>query len=167
MSSLWLEEARAGITATWTQQRPNLPFLSKMKTVSRFYRDFCKKKALSLRAEESTARSNFEAASLQLNNSPNDLLLQQQHSLARQSLQTIETRKLEGKRLRSRIRWKFQGDMIFAEFFKAVWEKSTSTAFTGLKDPAHNLVTDSREIRCLTSAFFRSLYAGEAATPEH
>jgi hypothetical protein len=36
----------------------------KMKVVSQFYRTFCKRKVHSLRAKESTAHSNFKAASL-------------------------------------------------------------------------------------------------------
>jgi hypothetical protein len=45
MNSLWLEDAREGITATWNHLRPNMPFLNKMKKISQFYRSFCKRKA--------------------------------------------------------------------------------------------------------------------------
>jgi hypothetical protein len=164
---LWLEEARLGIEATWHQLRPGLPFLTKLKAISRFYRNFCKKKALLFRAKEAAARHSFEAASLQLNLSPGDPQLQQQHGLMCQTLQNIESRKVEGQRLRSRIRWKFKGDMISTEFFKVVREKSTATAITGITDPSGAMVTNSSGINRLTSTFFRTLYASEGESPEH
>jgi hypothetical protein len=167
MSSQWLEEAREGIIAAWHQCRLDAPFLSKLKAVSKFYRNFCKRKAHLLRAEEATAHRNFEAASLQLNLSPGDPLQQQRHGHLRQALQNLESRKVEGKRIRSRIRWNFKGDRLSTEFFKAVREKSTATALTGIKDPAGTLVADSCGLSRLTSTFFQSLYTSEVDTPEH
>lgn len=129
--------------------------------------NFCKKKALLFWAEEIAACHSFEATSLQLNLSPGDLQLQQQYGLMRQTLQNIESCKVEGQCLRSRIRWKFKDDMISAEFFKAVREKSTATAITSITDSSGTMVTNSSGISRLTSAFFRTLYASEGELPKH
>jgi hypothetical protein len=79
MNSLWLEDSWEGIKATWNHLRPDLLFLTKMKKISQFYRSYCKRKAQSFRAEETAARHHLVEFTLQLNNSPDDPLIQQHH----------------------------------------------------------------------------------------
>jgi hypothetical protein len=49
--------------------------------------------------------------------------------------------------------------MVSAEFFKAVREKSTSTAITGLQDTNGSRITDPGGINRISLAFYRALYS--------
>jgi hypothetical protein len=54
----------------------------------------------------------------------------------------VEDRKVESKKIRTRVRWKLKGDMVSKEFFRAVKEKSASIAITGLHNKDGVLVKE-------------------------
>lgn len=132
MNDVWLDKARPEIEQAWYGSLVSTPFFSKLKAVSRAYRSYCRRKALDMRVEEDRACNELSFATQGLQASPNDPSSQGRHGSARLRLQDIKTRKVAGKRIRARIRWKFRGDMISSEFFKAFREKPAGSTITGL-----------------------------------
>jgi hypothetical protein len=159
MSSHWLGEARSSLEKVWRQMPARASFFSEMKAITRTYRNFYKKKAQEARAEESALRKQLELSTTALQESPNDLDIQRRHSLTRQQLQALESRKVRGKQIRARIRWKVKGGSPSVEFFWAVREKAASTAITGLRDSTGTIQSDPTGLGRVCSEYFRNLYA--------
>jgi hypothetical protein len=88
-----------------------------MKAIARAYRSFYKQKVQEARAEECELRKQLELSTSVLQEAPNDQEIQYRHSLVHQQLQNLESRKVQGKQIRSHIRWKVKGDSPSAEFF--------------------------------------------------
>ena len=76
----------------------------------------------------------MESANARLQSSPIDPAAQQHHGNCRSILQSVKNKLMEGRKVRSRIRWKHKGDMVSAEFFKAVQDRSSSTIINCLKN---------------------------------
>jgi hypothetical protein len=60
---------------TWRQHRPTAPYRIKTKGVTRAYKEFYKRAVVG-RAEESTARQQFEAETIELHDEPDNLEVQ-------------------------------------------------------------------------------------------
>jgi len=125
-----------------------------MKAVSRAYRSFCHWKTLDFRAEEDGARKDLSKATIALQANLDDHLVQNSYGATRLYLQDVETRKVVGQRIRVRIRWKLRGDMVSAEFFKAIREKPASSAITSLRNSLGVIVDDSKEMSKVCSEFY-------------
>jgi len=102
MSVHWLEAAKPMIENIWYKASPSASFYSKLKSISKVYKAFCQRKAQHFRAEEEPARS----ASTNLQAQSENPELQSQHGSARLHLQDVESKKVAGQCIRSRLRWK-------------------------------------------------------------
>lgn len=110
-----------------------LPFYGKIKKCVRFYKEFCVQKAKENRAEEDMWRKRLERAVITLQATPEDAAAQASLLEASSFLRQVEERKLEGQRLRSRIKWKQKGDQGLREFFQAHTARSTASHITALE----------------------------------
>jgi hypothetical protein len=57
MNKAWLDKVKADITQIWRAQPEGAPFFSKLRQVTKFYKDYCKGKAASFREEELQAHA--------------------------------------------------------------------------------------------------------------
>lgn len=60
MNTVWLDEAEGDITQIWMSLPPQKSFFSKLRQITRFYKEICKKKVASFREEELSARRELE-----------------------------------------------------------------------------------------------------------
>jgi hypothetical protein len=100
----------------------------------------------------------LEKATASLQEDPENQAFQQRHGDLRIKPQQVEDRKVEGKKIRTRIRWKLKGDMVSKEFFKAIKEKSASTAITGLRNKDGVLVKDRAGLEAICQEYYADLY---------
>jgi hypothetical protein len=119
------------------------------------------------RASELQLRTQLEQATSKLEIQPDCALRQERHSSLRSSLQQFETRKLEGIRLRSKIRWNMKGDRVTKEFFRGVKEKAASSTITSLRGLDGARITDQAGLREFCHDFYRDLYAVGPHTEAH
>jgi hypothetical protein len=110
MSSFYLAKAKEEIERIWKVQVANTPFFKKIKAMIHFYKNFCKQKAQQNRATEASLRMQLAQVTRDLDDTPYCPTIQQQQGKLEEQLQTCETRKVVGQRLRSRLRWNFKGD---------------------------------------------------------
>jgi hypothetical protein len=68
-----------------------------------------------------------------------------------------------GKMIRTRIRWRLQGDMVSKAFFLVVKERPASVAITELHDANKTLHHDSHQIERICTKFYSNLYKA----PDH
>jgi len=147
MSSYWLDAAKHHIEHAWYGSSPSSHFFTKLKNISRSYRAFCQCMAHEMRAKEDAAKKRFFQASELLQAHPDDPTYQHQQGSARVHLQEVESVKVAGKHVRAKIRWKIYGDHMTSEFFKAIQEKSASSAITGLLNSQGLLIEEPDGIR--------------------
>jgi hypothetical protein len=62
MSTYWLEEAKQELKELWLAQPRTQSFFSKIRTNTRYYKNFCKEKARAAREEEHALREQLEQA---------------------------------------------------------------------------------------------------------
>lgn len=134
MSEAWLDEAAPEITRLWQAAAPGSSFFSKMRRIIRYYKGFCKSKAQANRAGEDGLIRKLEVATREAQDSPDDMGLTAKRGECRIRLEEFQSRKIAGRRIRARIRWKHRGDHISKEFFAAVRERGATTSITALKD---------------------------------
>jgi hypothetical protein len=72
---------------------------------------------------------------------------------------------IAGRRTCSKVKWKFNRDMISSEFFQAVREKSIATSIMALKDPQGTLLSDPVGLSGLCSDFYSRLYSAAPNGP--
>jgi len=167
MSDQWLDAARPVIEKAWYGSAPNASFFQKMEAISRVYQSFCRHKAMDYKAEEEDARKQLSSTSVALQANPNDPLVQDSHGKVRFHLQEIETRKVAGRRIRARIRWKLRGDLVSSEFFKALREKPASSAITCLRNSQGEEVKDQDGLKQICSDFYSKLYTAEPESSDN
>ena len=77
-----------------------------------------------------------------LDTTPQDHNAQEVQGCLSHLIKEIEDRKINGKRIWSRVQWKWQGDLISKEFFQAVRERPQLATITSLKDEAGYVTQD-------------------------
>jgi hypothetical protein len=103
-------------------------------------------------------RDQLEKATASLQEDPENQAFQQQHKDLRIKLQQVEDRKVEGKKIRTHVRWKLKGNMVSKEFFRAVKEKFASTAITSLRNKDGVLVKDRAGLEAIRQEYYADLY---------
>ena len=82
-------------------------------------------------------------------------------------LLSFESRRVEGQRLRSRLKWRDKGDSMSREFFKAVQEKSTKTSIVELRSTSGDPITQQKEIEQACVDFYKDLYTASARNEQN
>jgi len=78
----------------------------------------------------------------------------------------MEMRKIEGRKIQSRARWRLFGDKLSANFFNAVKEAPNTSSITELRDSQGILHHDRSMIELLCTEFYTKLYTTESVTAE-
>jgi hypothetical protein len=123
MNSAYLKESKKDLQQVWKSRPPQAPFFSKIRAVIRYYKILCRDKAKGFREQEEKLRQQLHSATQELQTDPTDLVLQEQHGLLLHQVKDVEERAARGKRIRSRVRWMLNGDVVNCKFFQAVQEK--------------------------------------------
>ena len=149
----------------WEANR-NLAFFGKVRRCVKFYKTFCKKWAEELKREEGSLRRQVEnvAASLQVD--PSSQSWQAEMATAADRLKTFEKRKIEGLRLRSRLKWKEVGDQCskeFFQFFQSHRARSNASHITELKDEHGQTHISQAVMVQICSNYYQKLYTAREA----
>jgi hypothetical protein len=149
MNNSLLEEAKPALIRLWHAQAPGAAFFTKIRVLVRYFKKFCRDKAQEYRAEETQLRHDLIAATVLLQASPLDPVIQDQHGTLKNALRCLEDRKVNGAKVRSRVSWKLRGDAATKEFFAAVRERPHSTTIAAFNDTHGNTITDRTGIQSL------------------
>jgi hypothetical protein len=90
---------------------------------------------------------------------------QGQLALCTDELQRFDSRKAEGQRLRSKIKWKKVGDKCSKEFFQANRERSTASHITELADKHGQIHTSQDTLQHICQDYYSILYTARTETP--
>ena len=167
MSALYLKDefVKRNIQGIWAGN-PRLSFYGKLRRSVKFYKEFCIRKAQENRAKEADRRTKLDQAVTILQAAPGDPLAQAALLEAFDYLSQVEARKLEGQRLRSRLKWKQKGDQCTKEFFKAHKARSSASHITALEDISGQVHTNQSAIGEICQANYQRLYLARVATAE-
>jgi hypothetical protein len=167
MNSSLLDEAFVEYSDRWKVQPVNAPFFTKMRSVLKYYREFCKGRAAALRADEDTLKQELEAATFFFQQHEVEHAAQTRRGEACTSLEQFQARRIAGRKARSRLRWKLKGDMISREFFLATKERPQTATIGSLRNKEGEKVSVRRRLEHLVTSFYAKLYTAPAESPEH
>jgi hypothetical protein len=134
--------------------------------VAGLYHKFCKEKADLLWQDEASLKIQVEAASQNLQLYPEDPGRQARYGHLWDSLQALEERKVVGKRIRARTKWRLRGDMVSKAFFLAVKEKPAWAAITELQDANGVFHHDRPQLDRICTKFYSKLYKEPEPSPD-
>ena len=123
MNILHLDDINQDLIQLWQDQSRNMPFFRKIHVLTKYYSEYYKEQAQKFREEESNAIEQLKLANDRLQEQSLNLERQQEQGHLQSVLHSIKMKVIVGKQIRSRICWKLRGDMVLAEFFKAVQER--------------------------------------------
>ena len=109
-------------------------FVSKIRYISKVYRQISKKIARGNKREELDIRANLKIVVTNLHEDIYNADKQGEVNELRQTSYGIETKNARGAAIRARVKWQKLGDKCSAEFFKSVWQKNPNALITELKD---------------------------------
>ena len=121
------------LSECWNKLLGDTSFFSKIRYISRMYRQESKKIARGNKREELDTRANLEIAVANLHEDIYNADKQREVNVMRQVLDGIETRKTRGAAIKARVKWQKLGDKCSAKFFKSVWQKNPNALMTELK----------------------------------
>lgn len=109
ISAHYFKEAEPEIRRLWLEAPVGSSFFSKMRKVTRAYRQFCKQKAASFRTEEDRMKMELDTATGNMQSHPEDENLTARRGSIRIAFAAFQSQKVAGRRIRSRIRWRAKG----------------------------------------------------------
>lgn len=167
MSSRWFKAAAPEIKRLWRDARTQLSFFANMGKITRFYCGYCKRKAAEYRADEDSLTEALKEATRDALASPIDVDLLQRRSDCRLQLEDYQTRKIAGKRVRTRLRWKAKGDLVSREFFLAVRDRGATAPITARRNSNGDRITDRAGMETLVLEYYSKLYSTAKLSPQH
>jgi hypothetical protein len=111
-----------------------LPFFGQLRRCVKFYKESSILKAREWKQAGASIRQQFEVEMVALQANPADAEVQATLSKHTNSLQVFKTQKVEGQRLRSRLKWNQFGNIASKEFYRATKERSCALQITKLED---------------------------------
>ena len=168
MNASYLKEADVQnlIRRTWAGSG-RLPFFGRIRRCVKKYKEYCIRRAKEGKIEEQHWRQRLEQAVTQLHTSSTTSELQDELSRAASFLGEVEKRKVEGLRLRSRIKWKQHGDRGRSkEFFQAHRQRSSTAQITVLDDVDGVSHTDQPDLERICQAYYQKLYTDRVESEE-
>ena len=133
-------------------------FFSKIRYISRIYRQVSKKIARENKNEELDTRANLEIVVANLHEDIYNTYKQKKINDLRQTLDGTETRKARGTAIRARMKWQKVGDKCSAEFFKFVRQKNPNVLMTEFKDNHGRIFTRQEDLENICYKFYNKLY---------
>lgn len=167
MNSAFLKEAdvKAKIHEIWTKQA-SLPFYGKLRRCIKFYKEYCIAMAKARKENDVLLRQQMEKATVVLQAWSDDQAAQAEVARVEQQLKGLDKWKLEGQRLRSRLKWKNRGDECSQEFFQAHSATSATSQITKLEDKSGVTRTSQRELGSICQLYYKLLYQARPPTSE-
>ena len=165
MNTYYLQhaEVKRAVERIWSgEQSESNKFLTRMRKFSRFYRTFCKHQVTESRKLKLEARADLAEAQGSFQEDPQNMEAQLLLVRRQAHLLTFETRKAEGKTLRSRLKWKSKGDTMSHKFFNVVKERSPRITITELTNPGGASLTRHKDIEETYLSFYKELYSAPA-----
>ena len=170
MNTAYLQhnKVKQEVTRIWTEDRSvQSTFFTRTRKFVRFYKQYCRNQAAVSRREEQVAKDSLAAAQATLQVDPQNaaaqLTLAQRHA----QLLSFEAKKVEGCRLRARLKWKAKGDTMSREFFQAVRGKSPKTPIAELMSPNGEPITQQKDIERACVTFYKELYKAPERGEQH
>ena len=159
MNASILTEAKVQENIKWIwEANNNLTFFGKIRRCVKFYKSFYVKRAQDRKREEDELRRKVESIAAALQLDPSRHSWQHELALASEHLQKFGKWKVEGQRLRSRLKWKEVGDQCSREFFQAHRVRSNASHITELKDVHGQLHTSQVAMAQICSDYYQRLY---------
>ena len=113
------------LSKTWAGLPAQTSFFSKLKVISRLYREVSKSKAREVRRLELDTKAKLGIATAKLHKDPYNISRQGKVSHLQDKIDDIKTHRARGAAIRARIKWQKVGDKCTAEFFKSVRQKNS------------------------------------------
>jgi hypothetical protein len=158
-SLLLLPEVQTEITRLWTSFPEGTHFLVKFRRVIRYYRRFCQLQATARNKTETDLRLRFSQLQADLQHNPCCLNTQVALAQCSKSLEKFEDTKLNGQRIRSRVRWRESGNACNKEFFQAVKSRHSKARITELAFSQGGSSSDLVEMRQICHDFYCELFS--------
>lgn len=162
MNTHFLKHAKVkeAVNRIWIEERSiTNNFFTRLRRFNRFYKTFCIRQASESRRQETDSRAALDVAQGALQADPQNVDAQLHLAQMQAHLLTFETRRAEGKRLRSRLKWKSKGDSMSREFFNAVKEKPARSTISELTNPGGASFTSHKDIEDACVSFYKELYS--------
>lgn len=105
------------------------------------------------------ARNKLQAAIETLQANPLDLGNQDALTKQLEEVKIFDSRKLEGQKVRSRLKWRKVGDSCSKAFFQAIRERSTASYISKLCDKQGNTHSNQAQFELVCRMFYSELYA--------
>ena len=159
MNASFLTESKVqdNIKRIW-ESNSNLAFFGKVRRCVKYYKSFCVNRAKEMRREEDILRRRVESSAAALQVDPTRLAWQHELVAASERLQKFEKKKIEGQRLRSRIKWKAVRDQCSREFFQAHKARSNASHITVLNDIHGQPHSSEAAMVQICSDYYQKLY---------
>ena len=158
------DKVQDSLKKIWEANR-NLAFFGKVRCCVKYYKTFCIKRAEELKREKGALRVQVENAVAILQADPSSQSWQAEMALATDRLKNFEKRRVEGQRLRSRLKWKEVGDQCSREFFQSHKARSNASHITELKDEHGQSHTSQVAMAQICCDYYQKLYTARE-TPE-
>ena len=147
-------ELREKLEERWVSLPEGANFFFKLRNISRFYRQACKQKTKENRRMELDTKAKLEVAMANLHKDVNSFEKQGEVNRLKNTIDSIETRKVIGAAIRSRVKWQQVGDRCSKEFFKSVRQKNTHMVITELKDKHGKSFTKKEDLDRICLDFY-------------
>ena len=141
----------------WERLLGDATFFSKLRHITRYYRQFSKQMAKEYKREELYARADLETAMARLHKDIYDRDKHGEVNKFKRIIEEIETRKAKGATIRAMVKWKKIGNKCLEEFFKLVRPRIAQAIISKLRDnQGRSFTKEDLEVICLE--FYKNLY---------
>lgn len=109
-----------------------MSFFSKLQNFLRYYHGYCKKKTHTFKADEDAPIVQLEDRTKRAEHDLVDIQALNDRDDSRLRLEVFQERQARRRQVRSRTRWKLQGDIVTKEFFRTVRHPGKTTHISAL-----------------------------------
>ena len=150
----------------WKSMPEDAIFFYKIRNIRRFYRLASKQKAMVNRRMKLDTLAKLEIATANLHEDINNFEKQGEVNKLREVMRSVETRKINGTALRSRVKWLQVGDRYSKEFFHAVRPRNSQGTISKLKDRRGRCFTKREDLERIIKDFYEELYTHKEISEE-
>lgn len=129
-------------------------------TWQKLFKTVGKKRAKDARAQELSLVNSLHSAEVILQNHPSNPQFCEDVVIAKHGLRKLQTRKIQGVRIRSRLKWLNLGDRVSKFFFKALKVKEARDKITSICDDG-KCFSESEGILEAFTQFYKNLFTSE------
>ena len=146
------------LSETWAGLPTQTSFLSKLRVISRLYRQVSKSKTTELRRLELDTNAKLGIATAKFYKDPYNITRQEEVNHLQDKIDGMETHRARGATIRTKIKWQKVGDKCTAEFFKSVRQKKSQAVISSLKDKHGRTFTNRVDFDSICHDFHEDLY---------